>query len=259
MNGLSVALWAEVLMFRRSRAPWLSALVFAVIPLVIGFFMVLLKDPLLASRLGIMTTKAQLTIRATDWPAYFGLLAQVTAGGGLGLFGLLIIWIFGREYSDRTAKDLLALPTARGDIVLAKFVVTTCWSVVLLALMYAVGLAAGSAIRLAGWSASVALGAAGTMALTGVLTILLALPFALAASAGRGYLPGVGFLLLAVALAQVFAGLGWGAYFPWSVAGLASGAAGPQLLGALSYALVVLTGLAGVVGTRAWWQFADQT
>ena len=35
------------------------------------------------------------------------------AAGGLFLFGFLFIWVFGREYSDRTAKDLLALPTAR--------------------------------------------------------------------------------------------------------------------------------------------------
>ncbi len=81
MNGLSVALWAEVLKFRRSKAPWLSALVFSIIPLAFGFFMLLLGNPELASRLGILTMKAQMTIRAADWPSYFGLLAEATAAG----------------------------------------------------------------------------------------------------------------------------------------------------------------------------------
>jgi ABC-2 type transport system permease protein len=259
MTGLTTALWVEVLKFRRSKAPLLSALVFTFIPVVFGFFMLLLRDPELASRLGIVTTKVQMTIRTADWPAYFGLLAQATAAGGLFLFGLLVTWIFGREYGDRTAKDLLALPTARGNIVLAKFIVTMCWSIVLLVLTYGVSLVVGSAVGLPGWSAELAQSAAGAVALTGGLTILLALPFALAASAGRGYLPPFGFILLAAALAQVAIGLGWGPYFPWSVAGLASGAAGAQPLGALSYAIVVFTGLAGIAGTLAWWQLADQT
>jgi ABC-2 type transport system permease protein len=29
------------------------------------------------------------------------------------LFGLIVVWLFGREFSQDTAKDLLALPTAR--------------------------------------------------------------------------------------------------------------------------------------------------
>ena len=258
-SGLSVALWAEVLKFRRSKAPWLSALVFAILPMVFGLFMAIVKNPELAARLGILTAKAQMTIKAADWPSYFGVLAEATAAAGLFLFGLIVTWLFGREYSDRTAKDLLALPTARAAVVLAKFIVAVCWSVVLLVLMCVVSLFVGSAVGLTGWSAELAQSAGGTLALTGGLTILLITPFALAASVGRGYLPPFGFMLLAVALAQFCIGLGWGAYFPWSVAGLASVADSQQSLGLLSYALVVLTSIAGVVATVARWQYADQT
>jgi ABC-2 type transport system permease protein len=82
----------------------------------------------------------------------------------------------------------------------------------------------------------------------------------LAASAGRGYLLAVGALLLAVVAAQVVAALGWGAFFPWAVPALASGVAGQgaEAVGAGSYALVLLTGAAGVAGTVAWWRLADQ-
>jgi ABC-2 type transport system permease protein len=258
MSGLSAAIGPEVLKLRRSKTPLVSALAFAFIAFICGFMMLLLGNQELANRLGILTTKAQLTIKAADWPTYLGLLAQATAGGGLALFGLLITWMFGREYSDHTAKDLLALPTARRDIILAKFLVAACWSGVLLLVLFVVALLMGVAIGLPGGSAEVLQRGMGILALTGLLTILLALPFAWSASAGRGYLPSVGCMLLAIALAQVCVGLGWGAYFPWAV-GLVTSAGGPQPLGPLSYGLVILTCVAGIAGTLAWWQSADQT
>jgi ABC-type transport system involved in multi-copper enzyme maturation permease subunit len=38
-------------------------------------------------------------------------------------FAFVTSWVFGREYSDRTVKDLLALPAPRSSIVLSKFIV----------------------------------------------------------------------------------------------------------------------------------------
>src|SRR5262249_23504329 len=77
------------------------------------------------------TTKAQFSAARGDWPTYFGLLAQAMAVGGAILCSLIVIWLFGREYSDHTAKDLLALPTPRTTLVLAKLLVATFWCVVL--------------------------------------------------------------------------------------------------------------------------------
>jgi ABC-2 type transport system permease protein len=116
----------------------------------------------------------------------------------------------------------------------------------------------GNAIGLPGWTTDFAQHTAGTLALVVGLTILLVLPFALAASAGRGYLPPFGCMLLAVILAQMAASIGWGPYFPWAVAGLA-GTNGPETLGIGSYALVLITALAGILCTLAWWRYADQT
>jgi ABC-2 type transport system permease protein len=260
MSGLAAALWAEALKARRSRLPWLTGLALALAPLVGGLFMLILKDPEWARRVGLLATKAQITADAADWPTYVGLLAQAVAIGGLLVFGLVAIWVFGREYADRTLADLLALPTPRATIVAAKFIVVAAWSAALTALVLALGLAVGAAVGLPGWSPALAAEAAGRLAATAGLTVALVSPFAWAASAGRGYLPALGAMLLAVVLAQIVAALGWGTAFPWSVPALASGVAGPagQDVGAGSYALVALTGAAGVAGTVAWWRLADQ-
>ncbi|MGZ3583136.1 MAG: ABC transporter permease [Ktedonobacterales bacterium] len=261
LSGFTAALWAEALKARRSIVLWLTALAIALAPLVGALFMLILKDPDLASRAGLLTTKAQARAAAADWPTYFSLLEQSVAIGGFVVFGFVATWLFGREYSDRTVKDLLALPTTRQEIVTAKYIVLIVWSTTLTVLVYALGLAAGALVGLPGWSLGLALAAAGQLAVTAGLTVALVTPFAWVASAGKGYLLPVGAMFLAIFLAQVIAAIGLGPYFPWSVPALTSGVAGPagQTVGPLSYLLVVLTGLAGIAATAAWWRFADQT
>ena len=80
----------------------------AVLPVTVALFMKILLDPTLAGRFGIIAAKAQATGTNADWSGYSNMLIQALAVGGLGLFALLEIWIFGREFSDHTAKDLLA-------------------------------------------------------------------------------------------------------------------------------------------------------
>ena len=261
MTGLTAALWSELLKGRRSKLPWLTAIGFSLAPLMGGIFMIVLKDPEWARRSGLISAKAQIVAGTADWPTYFDLLTQAVAIGGMVIFGFLAIWEFGREYVDHTIRDLLALPTSRGAIVVAKFAVVLFWSAVLTVLVYLLGLGMGAAIGLPGWSTDLAVASAGRIAAAAGLTVALVAPFAWAASAGRGYLPPVGVLFLAVFLSQVIAALGWGAYFPWSVPALSSGAAGPEMqdMGAVSYLIVVTTGIVGVAGTIAWWRLADQT
>ncbi|HZD00931.1 MAG TPA: ABC transporter permease [Actinomycetes bacterium] len=261
MSGLWAAVWAETLKARRSRAPLVTALGFCLAPAMGGFFMVVLEDPERARRLGLIGAKAQLTAGTADWPTYLAVLAQATAVGGLLLFGLVAVWVFGREYSLGTVRDLLALPTPRAAVVSAKFLVVAAWSAALVVIVFLLGLAIGTAVGLPGWSAGLALRGFGTVAATAGLTMLLVTPFAFTASAGRGYLPPIGVMFLVVFLAQVLAAAGWGPYFPWSVPALYSGIAGRggQQLGGVSYALVALAGVAGVLGTFAWWRLADQT
>lgn len=253
------ALWAELLKVRRSRLPWITALAFAVAALVCGMFMFILADPARARAFGLLGGKAQLSGATADWPGYLALLAQAVAVGGLGVYGLIAIWLFGREFSDRTATDLLALPTSRTAVVAAKFTVAAMWALLLALLLAGLGLLIGAALALPAWSApNVAAGVAHLVVAAG-LAALTTTPLALAASVGRGYLAAVGVLFGVIFASQIIAALGYGAVFPWSVPGLYAGIAGaaqdppgpPGLL------LVVLTGAAGTAATAAWWNRAD--
>lgn len=260
MNNFVEALSVEFLKARRSLIPGLTLLGVSLAPLMGGLFMKILLDPTWAERFGLLTTKAQASAAGGDWPTYFGLLTQATAIGGSILFSIIVTWLFGREYSDHTVIDLLALPVSRATIVLAKFALALVWAAGLVLWLYGFGLGMGWLVGLPQWSASLFWSATARLAATAGLSMLLVTPLAWVASAGRGYLPPIGALFLLVFLAQVLAALGLGAYFPWSVPALVSGAAGPEAqdLGPVSYLLVLLTGAIGVTGTGIWWQVADQ-
>ena len=94
---------AEAAKLRRSRLPWSPPSAFTLAALVGGLFMFIAQDPDRARSLGLVGAKAQLAGDA-DWPGYLALLAQAVAVGGLLIFGMVFIWIFGREFTDHTAQ-----------------------------------------------------------------------------------------------------------------------------------------------------------
>ena len=76
MSRFRAALWAEALKARRSKVSLLSAAAFAILPLVSGLFMVILKDPVAARSMGLISMKSQLIAGAADWSTHFEILLQ---------------------------------------------------------------------------------------------------------------------------------------------------------------------------------------
>ena len=261
MAHLQSALWAELLKARRSKVPWLAALGFTLAPLFDGLFMFIMKDPGRAREMGLLSVKAQLAMSSAEWSTFFSVLVQATAIGGVIVFSIVTAWIFGREFTEHTAKDLMALPISRETIVLAKMVVITMWVFAVSLWIYLVGLAIGSLVDIPGWTTQLAWQSFNDILATAGMTLLLMTPVAFIASIGRGYLPPLGWAVLTIFLAQIIAATGWGDWFPWSVPALFSGAAGPRegLIGIHSYFLVMLAGIIGLAVTFYWWRTADHT
>jgi ABC-2 type transport system permease protein len=222
--------------------------------------MIILRNPERAWAMGLISAKAQLAGGVADWPTYFGILLQGTAFGGAMLFAFITAWVFGREFSDHTAKELLAIPTPRGIIVGAKLVLAAFWILGLVLLSFAVGLGIGAHVGIPGWSLDLVWTSLGSLLLTALLLSMLMPTIALFACAGRGYLPPLGWALSTLAFAQIVGVLGWGDWFPRSVPVLVSGMLWPtaEQVGVHSHVLVLLTYVAGLAATFAWWRSADQ-
>lgn len=261
MKSLNATLVSEFMKLRRSKILWITILLFIFIPFMMSLMFLLQKHPEISQKLGIIGTKASmLRLGKADWPTYLGFLTQVMAGIGLMGFGFVSSWVFGREYADRTIKDILALPVLRTYIVVAKLIVVATWCLMLILVFFISGIAFGQLINISGWVSEIIVEYAMTFLITSVLTILLCTPVAFFASYSRGYLLPMGFVVLTLIMANFIGLIGLGPYFPWAIPGLysvPSGTEGMQLNG-ISYIILLFTSILGLSGTIAWWRFADQ-
>jgi ABC-2 type transport system permease protein len=258
---MRAALATEFLKAYRSRVPWGVAAGFSLAPLVMGLFMVILKDPERARALGLLGAKAALTAGTADWPTFWSLLGQAVTVGGAILFAFLTTWVFGREFADRTIRGLLASPTPRRTFVLAKAVVVATFGLAISAWVLILALAIGAAIGLPEWSLANATDAIGASALGAILTIALQGGTAFFAGVGRGYIAPLAWAVATIVASQILAVLGWGAWFPWSVPAILAGAGGADVepVGPGGVVTVVIAAGVGLAATIAWWERSDQT
>src|SRR5271157_3543386 len=98
-NGLVSAVQVEYIKVRHSKTLWLTILAFAVLTIIGGLFMFILKNPERARQLGLIGAKAQIFGGSADWPSFFNLMFLLISFGGLIIFGFIFVWVFGREFS----------------------------------------------------------------------------------------------------------------------------------------------------------------
>lgn len=261
MRNLWNALSAEFLKVKNSRIIWVSFIAFGIAPIMGGVFMIIMSDPELAAQSTALTLKAKVMSVEANWASFFLILTQAMGIGGIMVFGFVISWIFGREYSDGTAKDLLSLPVSRTSILNAKFIVYIIWCFALALSNIIIGLIIGWLLGLPGFEYGILTEIFKTYIVTTVLTILIGTPIAFFALAGKGYLAPLGFVALTLVFAQVIAATGHGTYFPWSIPGIYSNSGSKALLDLLnlnSYLILIATSIIGYLLSVTWWNFADQ-
>ncbi|MBD3346481.1 MAG: bacitracin ABC transporter permease [Chitinivibrionales bacterium] len=260
MRSFLIACSVEYMKVRRSKIVWLTIAALCMAPLFGALFVTVLRNPSLAAGNEALTAKAAMTGFSADWPSFLNLIAQALGVGGVVVFGFAASWIFGREYFDHTIKDMLILPVSRTTIVFAKFAVCMLWCCVIAITVSIVGITTGFLLGLPGWEFASFMAALRRIFFAGMLAALLCPPVFFVASAGKGYLGSLGFVILTVVIAQIIGALGFGAYVPWAVPALYSGLGSEAGGGVnwISYVIVVITSVAGMTTTVYWWNYADQ-
>lgn len=172
----------------------------------------------------------------------------------------IAIRTFGREYTDRTVKDLLALPVSRGRIVWAKLVSALIWCFVMTMATYGFAVLTGVLFRMPGLTMDVAQHYFVQLLIICGMQLLLCGPVVFTASASRGYLAPIGFAFSTLMVALVVGPTPLGAWLPWSVPALQLAGSGSAVfpLSPASYMAPVAVGLLGIAGTWGWWRRADQ-
>ena len=257
MKTVFQAFIVECIKLRRTRVVWITMVLFVFMPLMLGLFSYIAGHPEMLGKSGLITLKAGMFGQNT-WKGYMNILMQSGAGLGMAGTGFVAAYIFGREYSDRTFKDLLALPVARASMVYGKFILVILWSMILLSILYTVGVLTAFLTGIQ-WDGTAFREITGRFYLQAVLTILVTSPVAYIACVGKGFYAPLGFCILTLILANLVGTVGIGPYFPWAVPGLAG--MNMKLQGmhvdTVGYLLLALTAAAGFFLTVFHWVHAD--
>lgn len=264
MNNLSAPIYAENLKLRKSKVLFFSILGIFFISLMIGFFIFISNHPTLFNDTSLLSAKAS-AFAINDWEGFLTLMLQMIVFMGFIFYGFLTTYVFGREYSDRTLKDLLALPISRTSIILSKFIVVSIWSVIISIILFVSSILVGLLLNLDGWSTNLVLHVFYYYIIASILAILITTPVALVASIGRGYLAPFAYIIGVVVISQ-FINTGLpilDPYIPWIIPAIFSMSGMPTdspvpALNIISPIIIIVTTIIGILGTINWWTYTDQ-
>lgn len=242
--GLIKAALGECLKLKRSKVVWVSALAYVFIAATIYFVLWIAKNPEAARGLGLMGKKADILASgiSVDWSGLFALLTEMSVMGGMILYSIIVIYVFGREYAEGTAKNMLALPNRRGDFVLAKLALAAAWYALLTAFLFAEGLLAGALLGLGAPPSSALAGAAADLLVAAIAATALQPLVALVTAGSGGYLAPFGYTVATLVLANLMARTEWARWCPWSIIALLSGMTGPRRADVVLGSALVLAG-----------------
>jgi ABC-2 type transport system permease protein len=249
MKFLSVVR-TEVTKLRRSKVTWISFAIYLFMVAMAAFFMWMMMNPAMARSLGLAGRKAEVAFagQSADWPSFLTLMVEMGGLGGAIVFSIIVTYIFGREYVEGTAKNMLALPMARSRFVFAKIIVSAAWFAALTVWLIAEAWVAGSLLGITGLTTALFLSAVKKILVLALMSLCVAVVVAWIAVETRGYFAPMGFAIFTAVLASLFGHTGWGPWVPWSIIGLYSGAAGPDAA-TIGWGSFVVIGATFLIGT----------
>lgn len=245
------ALTAEVAKLKRASLPW-----WTVAAILIG-----------PSMSNVFATAQQVEAGRVSWSDFFGLGAMAMGTWyGILIFGLVTAFVFGREFSEGVAPNMLTVPTRRECFVLAKLIVLGVWVAALTVLSLFAQAAWATLLGLDGFAWSAVWAGAGEV-FTVALLIFLTLPVvALVAVVSRGVFAPMIFSAFGFSAGMIGGIAGWGDWLPWAmptaIGGTFMGPAGvtqvPELTTG-SWAIAFSMFAIGVVAVLYWVNHADST
>ncbi len=248
-------LFTELLKLRRAAVVWGTLGAMLASPLGVALLIWIVQDPERAARTGMLGTKADLTGVEATWASYGSFVVLIIGSAGWLVLAFIMSFVFGREYSDRTATALFTFPVPRYRFAVAKFLLSLGWWAIVTVLTLAEAVVVGLALGLSGWTPQLPFDLLADAGIAAAVTWLAGPPVALLAVWSRGYLAPVGAAMALLLAGQLLGQTGWASWFPWSV--LVSANTDPVGVPAHSWVPLLATAVLGIAATVWRYRTAD--
>jgi ABC-2 type transport system permease protein len=245
LEQLRVAVVIETRKFTAARVPVATTVLLAIGITAIATGMTLAArsgDPAVIAKLGPAAA-------LRGWDQFVNIVLQISAAASVVAFGIALSWSVGREFADGTITGLFGLPVRRWVLVTGKLLVYWIWTIGVGLVLTLLVIIVAVTLRLEppGSGAAMLLRIPALVALSG----LIAIPAAWAATLGRGLLAGIATTAGLMAVSQIMAAAGTGAWFPFATPAL--WALGAVAVTPLQLSLVATVPLLfGLLTLRSW-------
>lgn len=138
---------------------------------------------------------------------------------GVPLYGVVIAYLFGREYTEDTLKNLLTIPVPRINFLISKLILLFLWIMMLTFVAWALTFLLGLIFHFEGLSSSLIRESFVQFLIGGVLLFILSTPIILLTIVLKNYVPTIVFTIVITMINLMTANSEHRGLFPWAAAG----------------------------------------
>lgn len=177
---------------------------------------------------------------------------------GTLLYGVITAYLFNREYTEDTLKNLLTIPVSRTGLIVSKLVLLFIWIMLLTLVAWGLTLLLGLIGQYEGLSLDVILRTLKQFLIGGFLLFLLSPPTIFVTLLFKNYVPTIIFTAVITMGNVALANREYRALFPWSaVHVIAENEIVAQYPPFYSYAAILTTAFIGLLATFMYFKKAD--
>ena len=177
---------------------------------------------------------------------------------GVPLYGVVTTYLFNREYTENTLKNILTIPVSRMGFIMSKTLLLFMWIMMLTMIAWGITLVLGVLTQFDGISFSLLTESLKQFSIGGILLFILSSPIILLTLVMNNYVPTIIFTVV-ITLINVMGGNSeHRALFPWAAAGdIANDTLLPTYPPEYSYIGIVSTALIGFIAMTVYFKRVD--
>ncbi|MBG9583540.1 bacitracin ABC transporter permease [Bacillus thuringiensis] len=177
---------------------------------------------------------------------------------GFPLYGVVVAYLFTREYAEDTLKNLLTIPVSRISFIISKFIILFLWIMMLTLVAWSLTLILGLLGNFPGFNTTLLLGSFLKFLICGGLLFLLSSPTVLLTLLMKSYVPPIILTVIITMTNLMLVNSKHKDLFPWTATlDIANNELQPTYPPEYSYIIIATTAIFGFIATLFYFKRVD--